>query len=198
EKFVLAANARQWTRIKKEKESKSHRLSPIAQRPAPLYKTGDLARWLVDGNIEFLGRIDNQVKIRGFRIECSEIEHHLSKHPGIREAAVMPQPQNPHKNKYETELFAYIVLKDSLNVDVTQLRTFLSGFLTTYMIPSYFVQLEKFPLTSSGKIDRKALTRAKGKTLELAPGARYSAPRNKIEEKLTGIWKDILGLEKIG
>ncbi|MDQ1355029.1 MAG: hypothetical protein QG657_5338, partial [Acidobacteriota bacterium] len=146
-----------------------------------LYRTGDLARWLSDGNIEFLGRIDQQVKIRGFRIELGEIESCLMKHPDIKEAVVLAQEESG--DKY---LCGYIV--PTRELVIVELREYLSKDLPDYMIPSYFVQLEKIPLTPNGKIDRKALP-----GLELKTGAGYIAPRNDIENKLVKLWAEILG-----
>jgi len=150
-----------------------------------LYHTGDLARWLSDGNIEFLGRMDSQVKIRGFRIELGEIESRLSKHPGIKEAVVLAQEQE----KGDKYICAYFV--SVREYTISGLREYLHKELPGYMIPAYFVRLEKFPLTPSGKIDRKALP---------APGIKskegYVAPRNGLEEKLVEIWAGVLGIEK--
>ncbi|NIM12655.1 MAG: amino acid adenylation domain-containing protein, partial [Candidatus Aminicenantes bacterium] len=149
-----------------------------------LYLTGDLARWLADGNIEFLGRIDHQVKIRGFRIELEEIENRLSAHPGIKRAVVIDW-KSPGGEKY---LCAYIVSQMLLSAD--SLEAFLSQSLPDYMIPSYFVPLEEIPLTPNGKIDRKALP---------APGLKQEeciAPRNPIEKKLVEIWSVVLEVEK--
>ncbi|MDQ1351194.1 MAG: tyrocidine synthetase, partial [Acidobacteriota bacterium] len=150
-----------------------------------LYRTGDLARWLPDGNIEFLGRIDFQVKIRGFRIELGEIENRLTKHPDIKEVVVLVQEESG--DKY---LCAYIFPNSEL--DISELRKYLAKELPDYMIPSFFIQLEKIPLTPNGKIDRKSLPRP-----ELKVGEGYNAPRNKIEKELVEIWSDILGLDDL-
>ncbi|HLP47332.1 MAG TPA: amino acid adenylation domain-containing protein, partial [Candidatus Kapabacteria bacterium] len=145
------------------------------------YKTGDLARWLDDGNIEFLGRIDQQVKIRGFRIELGEIEAQLIKYPGIKEAVVSAQEESGDKS-----LCAYIV--PSPGLAIMGLREYLVKKLPDYMIPSYFVQMEKIPLTPNGKIDRKALPKP-----ELKAGDIYLAPRDHVERKLVELWAGILG-----
>lgn len=116
-----------------------------------LYKTGDLGRWLPDGNIEFLGRIDHQVKIRGYRIELGEIEAQLLKHSSIKEVVAATR-EDPQGNKY---ICAYIVGESELTIP--ELREYLSKDLPDYMIPSYFVQLEKLPLSANGKVDRNAL-----------------------------------------
>ncbi|MGD2087372.1 MAG: non-ribosomal peptide synthase/polyketide synthase [Candidatus Aminicenantes bacterium] len=155
-----------------------------------LYKTGDLARWLVDGNIEFLGRIDHQVKIRGFRIELGEIENQLLKHNQISEAVVVSKEDE----KGDGYLCAYIVPIASTSneaINITDLRNDLSMLLPDYMIPPYFVALEAFPLTPSGKVDRKALPEPDKDT-----GATYVAPRDEMEEKLAHVWSEVLGIEK--
>ncbi len=154
-----------------------------------IYKTGDLVRWLPDGKIEFLGRIDNQVKIRGFRIELGEIENRLLSHENIKEAVVLAR-ENQNNEKY---LCAYIVCnKDKQNYE---LREYLKGSLPEYMIPSYFVDIDTIPLTTNGKIDRKALPEP---NINELLASKYEAPRNEIEEKLVEIWCEVLGVEKIG
>ncbi|MBZ9636379.1 non-ribosomal peptide synthetase [Clostridium sp. FP1] len=154
-----------------------------------MYKTGDLARWLPDGNIEFHGRIDHQVKIRGFRIELGEIESQLINYEDIKESIVIDR-EDENGTKY---LCAYLVSGKELTVG--KLRSYLSQNLPEYMIPSYFVQLEKMPLTPNGKIDRKALPKLDG---SIVRGTEYEAPRNEVEEKLVAIWKDVLAAEKVG
>ncbi|MDQ1353575.1 MAG: hypothetical protein QG657_3881 [Acidobacteriota bacterium] len=151
------------------------------------HKTGDLARWLPDGNIEYLGRIDRQIKIRGFRIELGEIECRLLSHKDIMEAIVLYR-EDRGKEKY---LCAYLIAVEK--IPLPELRAFLAQYLPDYMIPLHFVQLEKMPLTPNGKIDRKALPVPE--TGDIFSG-EYMAPRDEIEEKLTRIWMDILGLEK--
>jgi len=146
-----------------------------------IYKTGDLARWLEQGNIEFLGRIDDQVKIRGFRIELGEIENHLLNHPYIKQAVVLTK-ENNQKDKY---LCAYVVPKDQFLV--SELRKYLSRSLPGYMIPSYFVVLDRIPITPSCKIDRKKLPEP-----EIKAGEGYVAPRSPIEKKLVEIWQEVL------
>ncbi|NOQ28023.1 MAG: AMP-binding protein, partial [Bacteroidales bacterium] len=147
-----------------------------------LYKTGDLTRWLSNGNIEFLGRIDHQVKIRGFRIELGEIENVLLQHKSIRECAVIAREDQG--DKY---LCAYIVYDKEQNNE--ELRIYLSGLLPDYMIPSYFVELDEIPLTNNGKVNRKALP-----SPEIKAGGGYFAPSNLIESKLVKIWSDILNI----
>ena len=153
-----------------------------------MYRTGDLARWLPDGNIEFIGRIDHQVKIRGYRIELGEIEGQLLKNEVIKEAVVIAK-EDEEGNKY---LCAYIVCE--YNTGVSELREYLSRELPEYMIPSYFIQMDKMPLTSNGKIDRKALPETDG---NINTGEKYIAPRNEIEEKLVKIWSKLLKSKEI-
>ncbi|UCH93376.1 MAG: amino acid adenylation domain-containing protein, partial [Candidatus Aminicenantes bacterium] len=151
-----------------------------------IYRTGDISRWLPDGNIQFAGRSDQQVKVRGFRIEPGEIEKHLLKANDIKEAVVIAVPgENKDKN-----LCAYIV--SNREILAAELRNYLSGQLPDYMIPNYFVRLEKIPLTPNGKIDRKALPGPEpAKSRE-----KYTPPRNRLEEKLQDIWSNILNIEK--
>ena len=153
-----------------------------------LYRTGDLARWLPDGNIEFLGRIDHQVKIRGFRIELGEIENVLLKHEFIKECVVLAR-----EVKEEKYLCAYIVSKKRVTQD--QLQNYLSEYLPDYMIPSYFVDMDEFPLTSNGKINREILP-----VPEVKAGDDYVAPSNETEKKLAAIWSGVLNIsqEEIG
>ncbi|MGM1050694.1 MAG: non-ribosomal peptide synthetase, partial [Bacillota bacterium] len=152
-----------------------------------MYKTGDLTRWLADGSIEFCGRIDQQVKIRGYRIELGEIENVLAKQPGVKEVVVETR-EDERGAKY---LCAYLVTNEEIQVN--ELRQHLSENLPDYMIPTYFIRLEKFALTPNGKIDRKKLPAPEGGT-----GAEYVAPRNAVEETLASIWSEVLGEEKVG
>ncbi|HLP61915.1 MAG TPA: amino acid adenylation domain-containing protein, partial [Candidatus Deferrimicrobium sp.] len=154
--------------------------------PRRVYKTGDLARWLADGNIEFLGRIDHQVKIRGIRVELGEIESRLAKHPGIKKSIVLMR-EDERGDKY---LCAYVVSK-SEHV-ISGLREYLAKELPDYMIPSYFVPLEKIPLTPNGKIDRRALPKAGLNVFD-----SYTAPRNEIETELVKIWSELLGRDQL-
>jgi tyrocidine synthetase-3 len=155
------------------------------------YKTGDLARWLEDGNIEFLGRIDQQLKIRGYRIEPGEIESRLLTHAKIKQAVIIDKTDR-WGEKY---LCAYIITQPpgtTLPIPAAELREFLSGQLPVYMIPSYFVPLHEIPLNPSGKINRNALP-----TPGIKPGeaGTYTAPESEIEKKLAAIWAEILGSE---
>ncbi|BAY99584.1 amino acid adenylation domain protein [Tolypothrix tenuis PCC 7101] len=157
-----------------------------------LYKTGDLVCYLEDGNIEFLGRIDQQVKIRGFRIELGEIEAVISQHPAVRQAVVNIQQDNSG-NKF---LVAYFVPKTASTITVSDLRCFLQNQLPEYMLPTGFVPLETLPLNTNGKVNRKLLPvfAASHSKLEKV----YVAPRNIQEEQLTQIWAEVLGLERVG
>jgi amino acid adenylation domain-containing protein len=148
-----------------------------------LYKTGDLVRYLPNGNIEFLGRIDNQVKIRGFRIELGEIESLLMQHPNVSEAAVIVREDQPGNKR----IVAYTVGSSE------DLRNFVKAELPNYMVPSAFVSLEKMPLTPNGKIDRRALpipTETKTDSI--------IAPRDQLEQQLAEIWQQVLGVNSIG
>ncbi|MGD2093065.1 MAG: condensation domain-containing protein, partial [Candidatus Aminicenantes bacterium] len=151
----------------------------------PIYRTGDLSRWLPDRNIEFLGRIDHQVKIRGFRIELGEIENHLLNHEEIKDAVVIVNTDK----KEEKHLCAYIC--PGVELGGSELREYLAVSLPDYMIPAYFVFLERIPLTPTGKVDRKALP-----SPGIGKAAAKGIPRDKIEMKLTEIWSEILGVKK--
>ncbi|NIM81466.1 MAG: AMP-binding protein, partial [Candidatus Aminicenantes bacterium] len=152
-----------------------------------IYKTGDLARWLPDGNIEFIGRIDHQVKLRGFRIELGEIESRLVNHDGIKEAVVLLKEDKQGSRGY---LCAYYVSSSGVSLAVSELREYLSKGLPHYMIPSYFVQIDEIPLTSNGKVDRRKLPEP-----VVASADRYEAPGNEIEEKLVEIWAEVLNID---
>ena len=149
-----------------------------------IYKTGDLVRWEPDGNIEYLGRIDNQVKIRGFRIELGEIESQLSRIHNVEQSAV--ELKEKDGDKY---LVAYY--ESAKEIDPAELKRRLSEKLPEYMLPSYYVHLESFPLTSSGKLSRKHLPDP-----EIKKGEDHMAPSNKIEKKLVEIWSEVLKLDK--
>ncbi|HEY9901849.1 MAG TPA: amino acid adenylation domain-containing protein [Candidatus Sericytochromatia bacterium] len=159
-------------------------------QPIGVYKTGDLARYLPDGNIEFLGRIDHQVKIRGFRIELGEIESVLSQHSAIRETVVLAR-EDELGNK---RLVAYIVGSQESAL-ISELRDFLKEKLPEYMVPSVFVQLKALPLTPNGKVDRQALPAPDSIRPELE--GRFVAPRTPIEETIAKIWAQVLGLERV-
>jgi len=155
-----------------------------------IYRTGDLGKWLADGNIEFLGRVDDQVKIRGYRIEPGEIERTLEGHEAIKSAVVIAVKGSDGNN----ELVAYVVsgqLQES-----SALSSYLSAYLPGYMVPAQYIQLDALPLTINGKIDRAALPDPQG--LGVKTGADYVAPRNETEERLVVIWEEVLGREGIG
>ncbi|WP_133054574.1 non-ribosomal peptide synthetase, partial [Niastella populi] len=155
-----------------------------------LYRSGDLGRWLPDGNIEYLGRKDEQVKIRGYRIEPGEIEHALLSHEKIKEAVVLAK----ENGSGQKELVAYITSNTGQNT--SELRDYLKEQLPIYMLPSYYVQLEELPLTANGKVDKKSLPDPEGPGL--TSGVEYVAPRNETEAKLVKIWEEVLEREKIG
>lgn len=159
---------------------------------ARLYKTGDLARYLPDGNIEFLGRIDQQVKIRGFRIELGEIEARLLQHHAVREAVVISREDIPG----EKRLVAYIVLQAQQELAISELRSFLEQTVANYMIPAAFVTLSSLPLTPNGKVDRRALPAPQ--TVRPQVEKAFIAPRNTVEVQLTQIWEELLGVHPIG
>ena len=162
---------------------------PFSAEPgARMYKTGDVARYLPDGNIEFLGRVDHQVKIRGFRIELGEIEAALGQHPAVREAVVLAREDMPG----EKRLVAYVVG----NSTADELRGFLKDKLPEYMVPAVFVPLDALPLLSNGKTDRRALPEPDRTRPELDEA--FAAPRTPTEELLAGIWAQLLDLERVG
>ncbi|MEA5621857.1 non-ribosomal peptide synthetase [Nostoc sp. UHCC 0251] len=162
--------------------------NPFSNQPeSRLYKTGDLARYLPDGNIEYLGRIDHQVKIRGFRIELGEIETVLCQHLAVREAVVVQENQS---------LVAYVVFYQNAAHSINELRNYLQQHLPEYMVPSAFVLLDSLPLTPNGKIDRRALPAPEQTRPELEQ--KFVAPRNPTEAMLLGIWVKILGIEQVG
>jgi amino acid adenylation domain-containing protein len=156
-----------------------------------LYRTGDLTRYRADGNIEFLGRVDEQVKIRGFRIEVGEVEAVLAQHAGVRESVVVAREDD----RGNTRLVAYVVATNG-NLQIAELRNYLRQRLSEYMVPSAIVRLEVFPLTPNGKLDRKALPAPDGAGYE-AEGP-YVAPRSELERLIAGVWKETLGVERVG
>lgn len=155
-----------------------------------LYLTGDIGRWLPDGNIEYLGRKDEQVKIRGIRIELEEIEHALREHEKVEDAVVIARPDATG----DVLLLAYVTGREKLDVGV--LRAFLLTKLPNYMVPAAFMQLVRLPLTDSGKVDRKNLPVTD--VMSTSAAVEYVAPRNDIETALVGIWKEVLGKVNIG
>ncbi|HLC42887.1 MAG TPA: amino acid adenylation domain-containing protein [Methylomirabilota bacterium] len=166
--------------------------SPLDAEPgARLYKTGDLARYLPDGNIEFLGRIDHQVKIRGHRIELGEVEAVLRQHSAVCEAVALAREDTPGDKR----LVAYIVPRGA-QAPISELRDFLGRSLPNYMVPSAFVALEALPLTPNGKVDRKALPVPDQECLTLE--GQYAAPQEPMEYLLAQIWEEVLGIHPIG
>ncbi|WP_248277637.1 non-ribosomal peptide synthetase/type I polyketide synthase [Brasilonema sp. UFV-L1] len=158
---------------------------------ARLYKTGDLARYLRDGNIEYLGRIDNQVKIRGFRIELGEIEAVLTEHPKVQEAVVIAREDQPG----EKRLVAYLVPYQEQVLNTSELRRFLKEKLPDYMVPSVFVMQSVLPLTPNGKLDRNALPTPDLSTSDLEEG--LVAPSTPTEEILAQLWMEVLGRKQV-
>jgi amino acid adenylation domain-containing protein len=150
-----------------------------------MYATGDVARWLPTGNLELLGRKDQQVKLRGFRIEPAEIENRLLALADIKEALVIDR-ENEGGEKY---LCAYVVSERPL--EPPRLRRFLAGKLADYLIPAYFVQVDSFPLTANGKVDRQALPHP-----EIGDEEEYTAPRTDMEKRLSAIWAEVLNREE--
>lgn len=166
---------------------------PFSDDPGSrFYKTGDRARYLPDGNIEFLGRLDNQVKIRGFRVELGEIEAALGQHPAVQDAVVLARDETAS----EKRLIAYVVAKQKPVPDINELRSFLKTKLPDYMVPSAFVFPEALPLMPNGKVDRQTLP-APDKT---RPGLEktFVAPRTQVERLLADVWAEVLGLEEVG
>jgi acyl carrier protein len=166
---------------------------PFSTEPGErLYKTGDLVRYLADGNIENLGRIDFQLKVRGFRVELGEIEAALDQHPAVYESVVVASgPTGGDKR-----LVAYVVCDESQPPSVHELKGFLKDRLPHYMAPSIFVFMSAMPLSPNGKIDRRALPDPEQTRPDLQ--VEYVAPRTEIEAALTEIWVQLLGLEQIG
>ena len=171
--------------------------NPFSNEPGSrLYKTGDLARYLSDGNIEFLGRIDNQVKLRGFRIELGEIEAVLATHPQVQETTVIVREDI----QSDKRLVAYVVPKTETEPKaalptVNELRSFLKSKLPDYMVPNAFVILKAMPLTPNGKVDRRNLPVPDHTT---RPDAAYVMPQTKVEQIIASVWQEMLHVEKVG
>jgi acyl carrier protein len=166
---------------------------PFSDEPdARLYKTGDLARYLADGALEFLGRMDHQIKIRGHRVELGEIEMALKQHPSIMDLVVVARKDSTEDQR----LVAYVVLhKDYLATTVNDLQNYLMKQLPAYMVPSAIVFLEALPLNSNGKIDRKKLPSPESTRLEQEK--QLVAPRNSVEEAVVASWSKVLGIQQI-
>lgn len=165
--------------------------NPYADLGGRLYKTGDLARYRPDGNIEYLGRLDQQVKIRGFRIELGEIEARLLEKAEIKEAVVVVREDRPGDKR----LAAYLISAAEPALDTEILKAHLRETLPDYMLPSVFMYLESMPLSANGKLDRKRLPQPEPGAL---PAARYIAPRTATEAVLAELWADVLGVETVG
>ncbi|HEX7335400.1 MAG TPA: amino acid adenylation domain-containing protein, partial [Pyrinomonadaceae bacterium] len=167
--------------------------NPFTSEPgARLYKTGDLARFTAEGNIELLGRIDHQVKFRGFRVELGEIETALCAHPAIRKAVTVVREDAPG----EKRLVAYVMVHDGQVVTNAELRASLKDRLPEYMVPQVFVMLDSFPVTSTGKVDRRSLPAPDLSRPEQE--VAFIEPRTPFEEVLAGIWSDVLRTTRIG
>jgi amino acid adenylation domain-containing protein len=165
---------------------------PLGPPGSRVYRSGDLARYRPDGDLEYLGRIDHQVKIRGFRIELGEIETALASQPGVREAVVLAREDSPS----EKRLVAYLVAEPPVDPDALRgcLVTALADLLPEYMIPAAFVILPALPLTGNGKVDRRALPRPESE----APSSSYVPPESPEQERLARIWSEVLGVERVG
>jgi amino acid adenylation domain-containing protein len=162
---------------------------PYAPAGARMYRTGDRVRYRADGNLEFLGRVDNQVKVRGYRIELGEIEVALCRHPGVREAVVLALGDGAE----ERRLAAYFVPSRPPAPQPSELRAFLLESLPEYMVPWAFVELEAFPVTSNGKLDRAALPAPRAAT-----AAADSPPRNALERAIAAVWREVLQVDRVG
>ncbi|GJG89259.1 hypothetical protein tb265_44400 [Gemmatimonadetes bacterium T265] len=157
-----------------------------------LYRTGDRTRWRADGVVEFLGRFDTQVKLRGFRVEPGEVEAVLASHPALLAAAVVVREGRAGDKR----LVAYHVARDGADVDATALRAYLAERLPEYMVPSAFVRMDALPVTTNGKVDRKALPDPSAGADEARTA--YEAPRTDVEAALAAIWRDVLRVERVG
>ncbi|MCA1587099.1 MAG: non-ribosomal peptide synthetase, partial [Acidobacteria bacterium] len=158
-----------------------------------MYRTGDLVRYRPDGALEFLGRLDHQVKVRGYRIELGEIEHVLTQAPAVQAAVVSRREDRPG----DVRLVAYVSSEESASpLDAEGLRGWVRARLPEFMVPSHVVQLDTFPLTPNGKIDRKALPPPEAALSALKVSSR--APENDVERRLVGIWTDLLRLPSVG
>jgi amino acid adenylation domain-containing protein len=167
--------------------------NPFSTKPgARLYRSGDLARYLPGGEMEYLGRIDSQVKIRGYRIELGEIETALAEHPSVHECVVLAREET----SADKRLVAYVVFNSGTGPTITELRDFLQHKLPEHMVPSAFVFLDQLPLTLNGKVDRKALPAPDQSRPELS--REFVAPRSPVEMELAKIWRELLGVAEVG
>ena len=186
ERFI--SNLLETRYIASQQNLETHHI-PSQKSKSRLYKTGDLARYLPDGNLEFLGRTDDQVKLRGYRIELGEIETVLNQHPAVREAVVVVREDGVG----DRCLVAYIVPQRERNLNSSNLQSFLKTKLPNYMIPAAFVVLEALPLTPNGKVDRQALPPPNFTKIELPE--INQAPLTSVEAQLAQIWAEILGIQ---
>lgn len=162
---------------------------PYGAPGSRLYKTGDLARWLPDGNLDYLGRIDHQIKLRGFRIELGEIEAVATEFPGVQQSYVMLRDIQPGQQ----ELVAYLAIGDAVDFDVDAVKAYLAAKLPEYMVPAYWVTVPSMPLSPNGKLDRKALPAP-----VLASAGAYVAPRTAAETTICAVFAAVLGREQVG
>ena len=174
---------------------------PHSSGGARMYRTGDLVRRRPDGTIHFLGRLDHQVKVRGYRIELGEIEAALRGHPAVAQAVAVVRDDRDDRDGGEggpggRRLVAYVVPETAAEAVVPELRAVLEQSLPGYMVPSAFVLLDALPLTPNGKVDRRALPAPDGDRAGLADG--FVAPRTAVEEDLVAVWREVLGLERVG
>ncbi|RKG47933.1 amino acid adenylation domain-containing protein, partial [Corallococcus sp. AB011P] len=170
----------------------AERFTPDAFSSTPgarLYRTGDVVRWRADGQLDFVGRIDAQVKVRGFRIELGEVENALRAAPAVKDAVVLAREDSPGDKR----LVAYVVGEA---LDITALRAHLKQLLPEYMVPAAFVPLDALPLTSNGKVDRKALPAPDASVLRASHA--YEAPATPLEEKLAALWSEVLRVPTVG
>jgi len=163
-------------------------VSRVGQR---LYRTGDMARWRSDGQIDYVGRTDNQVKIRGYRIELEEVEAQLARHEQVQNAAVIAREDD----RGHRRLVAYVVLGPLTTMSVAHLRAYLNTLLPEFMVPEAFVILQKMPLTPNGKIDKQALPEPDFRAYACE---QYEVPEGEVEEKLARLWQDVLHATRVG
>lgn len=163
----------------------------VGEPGARMYRTGDRVRWRADGEIEFLGRLDQQVKIRGFRVEPGETEQALARHPAVRACAVVAREDRPGDRR----LVAYVVGADA-SLEPEDLRAFLGRALPDYLVPSAIVAMSQLPLTPNGKVDQRALPPPGRSEGVVTPD--FVPPRNQVEQVLAGIWGELLRRDRIG
>ena len=162
---------------------------PFGEAGGRLYRSGDLVRWLRDGDIEFLGRIDTQIKLRGFRVELGEIETALQDHPAVKQAVVLLREDRPGDKR----LVAYVVLHDNDPVEIQTLRDYLGKRLPGYMVPQMFLFIPELPVTPNGKVDRRALPEPS--RLRIEPDNSKTSPMSSFEQVMLQVWSDLLGFQ---